>query len=519
MMKITDQTIVTKGDYPLFPSGQAVFSAPTGKNSPTINVLPGQLVIYNPTTNLSVGATNVNDTPQFVVAVGVDTNGDGASDELRGPAGGKVVGCAVSEINATPPRCGAPEIKDLLFSCVDANEPYTVKITAWDSEVRATHDYNRPAEYVFTRSVSGGGCVDCDTKDYAKELACELRDAINGKKPAGWDVSKNGRFIEPNEIPFTAANLYEYSTVWCLSPAVPEDCEQCNAVEALKGIRIDDGDITEFTNAVDPRNAENTLTAQLNGIVEQINTFLDGNGTAQLVSSGTPCCPVSIEINTCIEDVILVGDDDGTPTDLTPCDEAYNPLTVDAPEKSCKDCEEGENGTLTFPAGIRVIGKPVDIKTGCYIPDPANTNVARYIDVFPMGGFEQGTYHVVDVQRAVNATQQGFQIIHREYRQELSGPGRNYRSYNSQSGRFGLPLEKDRLNSVLVDQNVAYCIFNLEHTIPNDGTSYHGFLGAPKFRTRIFVPQGDTTTHTALSTWLSSYGSSAPCNVVSVTCS
>lgn len=515
MLKITDQVIVTKGDYALFTAGQPVFSALTSKKTPTINVLPGQLVIYDPTTNLSVGATNVSATPNVVIAVGVDTNGDGMSDELRGPAGQKIVGCAISAVNAKAPTCGAPAIQDLLFSCVDPNEPYTVKITAWDSTVRATHDYNRRAEFVFTRSVVTGGCDGCDTKDYAKQLACDLRDAINGKKPAGWDVKKNGRFIDPVELPFSATNLYSESQVWCLSAAPDEECEQCNAVEALTGMTIDGGEPITFTNAVDPRESERTLTAQLAGIVEQINTALNGNGTATLVSSGAPCCPVAIEINTCLEDVVLLGEG-GDP--LTPCDEGYNPLEVAAKANNCKDCEEGENGTLTFPAGLRIIGKPVDVATGCYIPDPGDTNIARHIEIFPMDGFRDGTWHVVDTQRAANATQQGFQLVHREYRQDLSGPGRNFRSYNSQSGRYGLPLEKDRLTSMLVNQKQGYCVFNIEHTTPYNSTSYHGDKSGPKLRTRIFVPQADSVTHAALSTWLAAYASSAPCNAFSLSC-
>jgi hypothetical protein len=518
MLKITDQSITTKGNYGLFPAGQAVFSAPTTKKTPTINVLPGQLVIYNPKTNLSLGATTAAAHPEFVLAVGVDTNGDGATDELRGAAGQKVVGCAISEVNATAPRCGAPAIQDLLFSCIDPNEPYSVKITAWDSTVRATHDYNRRAEFVFTRSVTTGGCDGCDTKDYAKQLACDLRDAINGKKPAGWKVEKNGRFIDPVELPFSAANLYPISQVWCLSAAPADECEDCFAVDALTGISIGDGEdavVTEFTNTVDPRDDERTLTAQLAGIVEQINVALGGNGTAQLVSSGAPCCPVSIEINTCLEDVVLL-DFEGEP--LTPCDEGYNPLQVTAPVSNCKDCEEDSNGTLTFPAGLRIIGKPVDVATGCYIPDPGDTNIARFVEIFPYDGFRDGTFHIVDVQRAVNATQQGFQLIHREYRQDLSGPGRNYRDYNSSSGRYNLPLAKDRLNSTLINQKRAYCVFNLEHTIPNNGLSYHGDKAGPKLRTRINVPQGDTVTHIALAAWLSSYASSTPCNTVSISC-
>lgn len=518
MLKITDQVIVASGDYPLFTAGEDVFSAPLGKNSPTINVLPGQIVVFNPHTGVALNAAQAAALPEFEIAVGVDTNGDGASDELRGVAGKKLIKCGISEINAKAPTCGAPAVQDLLISCVDAGVPYSVKVTAWDTTVRSTHDYNRWAEFVFTREVAAPPCVDCDTADYSNQLACELVDAMNGKKPAGWSVSKNGKFIDSVELPFTATRLFDKSTVYCLTPVEVSDCEDCTAVELLKAISIGDGEaavVTEFTNAVDPRDDSRTLNAQLDGIVEQINIALGGNGTATLVSSGAPCCPIAIEINTCVDDVALLDDDDEV---IEPCDAAYNPLEVDAPHNTCPTCEESEEGTLTYPAGIRVIGRPVKVDLGCYIPDPGDTNIRRDIEIFPYGGFLPGTFHVTDVQSSTNPTNQGWQLIHREYRQELSGPGRNFRSYNSKTGRYGLPLAKDRLNSTLTAQKQSYCVYNMEHTIPNGGTSYHGFRGAPKLRTRFFVPIGDTTTTAALSGVFNALNDELNCVTIAVSC-
>lgn len=523
-MKIAESVLVAAGNYPLFPSGQAVWNAPVGKKSPTLNVLPGQIVIYSPITNLSLGvAATVETNPEIVVAVGVSRGKNGAADFLLSATGQKIVGCGIEAITARGPLCGVPEIKDLLFSCVDANEPYTVTVKAWDSRIRGEYDYNRWAEYVFTRSVTAGGCADCVNEDYSKQLACELERAINGDIPAGWDVSKNGKYIYPADIPFSASRLFEYSTIWCLTNSEITGCEDCTTVSRVSGIRTAAGAITDFTNSANPGNQYQTLNAQLEGIVEQINTYLDGNGTATLIASGTPCCPFSIEINTCIEDIILVAtedvDDVATEVDMTPCGAATNPLTIDAPASTCTTCEEGEAGTLTYPAGIRIISKPVDVHTGCYIPQPGTTYVGRKIGVFPVGGFKPGTYAVIDIQNARNATNQGFQLIQMEYRSNLvGGPGRLGRPFNSRTGRYGLPLAGDRLTTTLTNQNEAYCVYNIEHTRPQNGVSYHGDRNHPKQRTRIFVPVGDTITATDLTAFLNAYGSSAPCKIIAVEC-
>lgn len=526
MNKIAEQVLVASGNLPVFPSGQPVWVAPSGKKSPTLQVLPGQIVIYDPTTNLSLGPGATTETnPAIKIAVGVSKTGRGAADFLLGAAGETIYGCATDEVNVRAPKCGRPDIKDLLFSCTTAGEQYTVVVTAWDSDIRGQFDYNRPAEYVFTRSVTNGACEDCTSGDVSRQLACELVDAMNGNKPTGWDVTKNGKFIEPNELPFTASRLFNSSTIYCLSNVESEGCEQCNLVQRLHSITIGtEGDAvtTTFTNAVLPGSTTSTAIAQLEGIVEQINTALGGNGTATLLASGAKCCPYSIEINTCLEDVVLNGWDavEEGPVALTPCGEATNPLEVPADAPTCRNCEVDEAGTVTYPAGIRIFGREVEPGSGCYIPQPVRTYLGRQLEIFPKGGFENGTYRVVDVQDAENANNLGSQLIHLEYRQNVGGPGRHLdRPYNSMSGRFNLPIKGDRITELQTDASKQYCHYVIEHTLPFSSTSFRGEKSAAKLRTRIFVPSGDTTTITDLEAILNAYFTSTPCKkAVSLDC-
>jgi hypothetical protein len=70
MNKIAEQVLVASGNLPVFPSGQPVWVAPSGKKSPTLRVLPGQIVIYDPTTNLSLGPGATTETnPAIKIAV------------------------------------------------------------------------------------------------------------------------------------------------------------------------------------------------------------------------------------------------------------------------------------------------------------------------------------------------------------------------------------------------------------------------------------------------------------------
>jgi hypothetical protein len=526
MNKIAEQVLVASGNYPVFPAGQPVWVAPAGKKSPTLQVLPGQVVIYDPSTNLSLGpGATVETNPGIKIAVGVSKFGRGAADFLLGAAGETIYGCATDEVNVRAPKCGRPDIKDLLFSCTTAGQPYTVVVTAWDSDIRGQFDYNVPAEYVFTRTVNDSACTDCTSADVSRQLACELVDAMNGTKPAGWDVTKNGKYIEPTELPFTASRLFNSSTIYCLSNVASDGCEQCNLISRLHSIVIGEDEPIVFTNANLPGNVDVTAIGQLAGIVEQINTALDGNGTATLLASGAKCCPYSIEINTCLEDVVLNGWDPeegegGEPVALTPCGDATNPLVVPADAPTCRNCEVDEAGDLTYPAGIRIFGKEVEPGSGCYIPQPVRTYLGRQLEIYPKGGFENGTYRVVDVQDAENANNLGSQLIHIEYRQNVGGPGRHLdRPFNSMSGRFNLPIKGDRITELQTDPNKQYCHYVIEHTLPSSSTSYHGFKTAAKLRTRIFIPSADTTTITDVEAILNAYYTSAPCKkAVSLDC-
>jgi hypothetical protein len=524
MNKIAEQVLVAYGNYPVYPAGQPVWVAPAGKKSPTLQVLPGQIVIFDPSTNLSLGpAATAETAPGIKIAVGVSKTGRGAADFLLGAAGETIYACSTDEVNVRAPKCGRPDIKDLLFSCTTAGEAYTVVVTAWDSDIRGQFDYNRPAEYVFTRTVTDSSCTNCSPADVSKQLACELVDAMNGTQPAGWDVTKNGKYIEPSELPFSASRLFNSSTIYCLSNVESTGCEQCNLVSRLYSISFggEREDIV-FTNANLPGNEESTAIAQLEGIVEQINIALEGNGTATLLASGAKCCPYSIEINTCLEGVVLNGWDaeEEEAVALTPCGDSTNPLEVPADAPTCRNCEEDEAGTLTYPAGIRIFGKEVEPGSGCYIPQPVRTYLGRQLEIYPKGGFEHGTYRVVDVQDAENANNLGSQLIHIEYRQNIGGAGRHLdRPYNSMSGRFNLPLRGDRIAELQTDPSKQYCHYVIEHTLPSSSTSYHGFKTAAKLRTRIFIPSGDTTTVTDLEAILNAYFTTAPCKkAVSLDC-
>jgi hypothetical protein len=522
--RIAEQVLVTKGNYPVFPAGQAVWGAPTpNSKTPTLNVLPGQIVIYDPSTNLSLGpSATVENAPRIIIGVGVSRTGRGNADFLLTAAGQTIDGCAIKEINVTAPKCGQPEVKDLLFSCVDSNEPYTITVSAWDTDIRGQFDYNRPAEYVFTRSVHAASCQDCTSGDFSRQLACEFVDAINGKIPTGWDVTKNGKFITPTALPFTASRLYNNSLVFCLSTVENDACSNCHLINRLHSFTYDGAEApVVFTNSNLPGNVEVTAIGQLEGIVEQINAVLGGNGTATLIASGANCCPYSIEINTCLSDFVLNGwdNEEEEPVALEPCGETTNPLEQPANAPTCTNCEESEDGTLTFPAGIRIFSKPVDPGAGCYIP-PVRTYLARQIEVYPRAGFKPGTFAIVEVQDAENASNLGSQLIHLEYRENKGGPGRHLdRPYNSIAGRFNLPIAGDRITSLQTDPNEQYCHFVIEHGLPNSTVSYHGDKYAAKLRTRIFIPSSDNVTLTDFSTILNAYGTTIPCKKpVSLSC-
>lgn len=500
MRKVRENILVAKGDLACYAGGQDVFIRTNNDGTPpTIAVLPGQLVWYDPITGYSINPANISKSanPRIVLAVGHDTNGDGISDELRKGFGEIIDSYAISAATAEPPRLGVPAIKDLLFKCTTCEEAVSINIAVEDDSTQNQYGFNRAAVYNYTVQPACAGCDTCTEEDNCAEIACAIEKKVKGNKDNYLNARKNGGRIgafPTNQPNFHVVRLFATSYQFCLTN-VGNDCTDCAGLVPITGITID-GDATVFTQSY---NGDKTEFGQLQNIVNQINVLLEGKGSAVIVASSGSCPTYEIEINTCLENITLQVGLGQEADDLEPCSTTnpFAPITIDP---DCVDCETVPT-TVTYSCGVRVIGKPVILPCDCFPPNPPKSYLSRKIDIYPVKGFKPGAYHVQTIQENTYPENTGYQWAWREYKQAVGGSGRQYRPYNSSFGPIQLPIKGDRAKSaVTVDCKASYCSYILEHSLV---TTPNQFITNPlvaRGRTVVLIDQADTTTRTSFET-------------------
>lgn len=507
----------------MFPANQEVFSCgPSG--GVTLNVLPGQFVMYDPRTNVSLPATTTpSDASRVVLGVGVDTNGDGAANTLRKCFGEQLYGDFINAATAEPPRCGVANIYDLLFKCTDCAVTYTMQVNVEDDSSQNQYPYNRPSSYVFSVTTECCDCDTCTSGHAASDLACKMVDTINNGI-VGTDPTKISTFKKQisQELPFYAVRLFggtDASQVYCLTPNADACGNGCTTVDGIKGIRVDFGSgptTVTFNNTINPGDSTTTLQAQLANVVSEINRVLDGNGSATITKGAGDCCTYQLEINSCATEAVLI---DHADADMVPCSTG-NPLAPVDFNETCKNCGSGTE-SVTFESGIRIIAKAVDLNCNCeFPPNPPTGYFGRKLNVFASEGWECGSTYVRELQPMVLPQNLGYQWQWREYTTDFGGQGRGHNPYNDQYGPIRLPGPQDRASSTQANCRESYCTYILEHGLPHTNNGVSAPFRTARGRTVILVPNGDTTTKTELETALNAYirGDAMPNAKATITC-
>lgn len=530
MSRISRENILAAyGDQAVFPSNQAVFSADGFSN-----IAPGQLAVWDPVTLKSLGAGITPATKgRIVISVGIDNK------TIASCFGDELYGNNIQAVTAEPSRCGAANVWDILWNDVSCDEDYTINITRSDDKTQNSYPYNKPATYSYTVKASTCACSTCDNGVDGHALACALRDAINVKRSS---VTKLSTFL-PSKLNdqskgFTAHILYGGSNpdtdtnatsyVFCITPVVEDSCDgNCIHMDQLiKGISFTVGDDEDPTEIAITSTAYTTPTPdqgflyQLDSIVAQINTALDGNGSAVIIRGAGNCCPFKLEINTCYTDLQLWTD--AFTTELVPCD-TFNPFDPDdfpiTSEHNCKNCDTAP--TRTFTRGIRIVSDPVVLPCGKN-PD-LNPMVMKTVDlqIFPVGGFSCAASYVRETQASVIPENLGYDWIVRDYLSENGGTGRDHDAYEHRGyGAAGYPLERGRSGGIqAIKCGDTFCSYAIAHTLPHTDPSVRGTGHATRGTTVVLIPSGDTVTRADFEAILNPYITAAnPIIKSSVTC-
>lgn len=509
MRKARENILVSDASNDVFAGNQDVFTV-SSAGELIINVLPKQLVVYNPLTNKSLSAgDDFTDARAIVFAMGVDLNGDGISDILRTSAGESISASGILSAAAEPALCGVPAKKDFLFECVDCFDVLSVNVGVFNHKIEGLFPYNREAIYTYTVKNVCTDCANCSPTFDGDAAANKLVDALNGYK-GDWDVFKNGTKVRAPHLDYVATRLYANTYLFCLDGTYAGGCTNCQ-LPAIGGINLTPaGDVaTDFAfdlvTFTGPNASEYSLPTHLDSIVSQINDLIaanGGHGTATWSGGTGYCCPYEIEINTDLVVTDLLGADGDTPASLL-CATTH-PLTVDG---------------KTWDYGVRFIQKKLQYGCDSYPANPPIDEWFTLLNVYPVAGFKSGATSVIDVQRATSPQNLGYDWQWRDYASDNGGVGRGQRGYNHHYGPLGLPLAGDRANAVQVECKEHYCSYILEQGVFNTDTSVHARPAATRVRTVILIPQSNTTAQTSFEALLNPILASASMKLAAITCS
>ena len=209
------QVLVTKGNQAVLPAGNEV-----------TDLLPGQAGVFSFESNLSIDGTVP--TRNFYVAVGLDEDGDGVTDNIRKSAGSHIQTRNIAFYSYRPFEAGRPmilEFKDFKTKC---GEQYGIAIEFRNQQIYRTQGYVQfKVNYVVEGICCDGCSTGCESGD-DNLVAKKLVDAINND-PRG--------FVKAEMFNTTTnAVVTDYDAFVTANLAVNTDSDPDNDVKL--GVRI-----------------------------------------------------------------------------------------------------------------------------------------------------------------------------------------------------------------------------------------------------------------------------------------
>ena len=209
------QVLVTKGNQAVLAAGNEV-----------TDLLPGQAGVFSFESNLSIDGTVP--TRNFYVAVGLDEDGDGVTDNIRKSAGSHIQTRNIAFYSYRPFEAGRPmilEFKDFKTKC---GEQYGIAIEFRNQQIYRTQGYVQfKVNYVVEGICCDGCSTGCESGD-DNLVAKKLVDAINND-PRG--------FVKAEMFNTTTnAVVTDYDAFVTANLAVNTDSNLANDVKL--GIRI-----------------------------------------------------------------------------------------------------------------------------------------------------------------------------------------------------------------------------------------------------------------------------------------
>ena len=209
------QVLVTKGNQAVLAAGNEV-----------TDLLPGQAGVFSFESNLSIDGTVP--TRNFYVAVGLDEDGDGVTDNIRKSAGSHIQTRNIAFYSYRPFEAGRPMILEFKNFKTKCGEQYGIAIEFRNQQIYRTQGYVQfKVNYVVEGICCDGCSTGCESGD-DNLVAKKLVDAINND-PRG--------FVKAEMFNTTTnAVVTDYDAFVAANLAVNTDSNLANDVKL--GIRL-----------------------------------------------------------------------------------------------------------------------------------------------------------------------------------------------------------------------------------------------------------------------------------------
>lgn len=140
------QVLVTKGNHSILPVGNKV-----------TDLDPGRIGVFDANTNLAIDGTLGN--RNFYLAVGLDLNGDGVTDEVAKSTGSHIQKKNIQFYSFRPHTASRPMKVVLKDYTADCETEYGIKLELRNQEIYRTQGYN---QFTKTYSIVTGCCDGCE---------------------------------------------------------------------------------------------------------------------------------------------------------------------------------------------------------------------------------------------------------------------------------------------------------------------------------------------------------------------
>lgn len=483
--------LTTKGNRGLVAAGLDVISQEDNQN---INgFLNGDLIVYNPDTNKTINVAGIATARKVRWAVGYNPDRNGIfATELRHIGGDDIDLCKTFlQIKAQTPQCPLPHVIDFEWDCTWSGKDHGFRIDIDDWMTRSYFKEGAVGSLIYNLRTDLEGCASCSEEQNGTAMACQLAAKINGDFIKGYPgTSKLGLLSGKPATGIWAAQKFTNKVVITLEEsAVEPTCGSGCAVKGLKSIGASGVDTKTFVNAVNPAAPTETLVEQLGFVIDQINVFLRGKGTAYLKKTG--CCTYQIEINTCLTGVTLTYHDDST--SIGTVSAAFASFT---PNPDCVGCSDQDPVTLT--TGIRIYVDPLELPCRCQYPDgnpPSYYGRSVKVSVFG-DGWKNTTQRIVQVQAMQVHRGTGYEVEQHEYTQSQGGQGFDFPNDTMYSNdRLSQPLKKSRANlsSVAVCEKL-YCVWSVVTEEHMAGSTIARHVSNSQTLSHLNIPREDEVT-------------------------